>query len=118
MGIFVEREVSRSTTVNYNYPWLYYYPVVFVARTNRASCDVGQSPKTPPPKSVQPQNPVPPMSTAIQRPTDKPFLPAVIRAQSLPSQNRPTWSGGFQPLAGGVIEPAKRSPAVWVPPGS
>ena len=115
---FVEREVSRSTTVNYNYPWVYYYPVVFTARTNKASFDPVPTPKTPAPTLFQPQNSKPFLSTTIQRPTDKPFLPAVSRLPSSPSPNRQSWSGALPPQTGVGIDPGKRPFAGWAPPGS
>jgi len=112
----VEREVSRATTVNYNYPWIYYYPVGFVIATNKAvRRDPPKTPTTPPPTARQPQDSRPFLSTAVRPPTDNPFLPAMPQAQSVALQNRFSSSGGFQPQSGGMNESARKPPAVWTP---
>ena len=112
----VEREVSRATTVNYNYPWFYYYPVAVVVGTNKAAhCDGGRAPNTlsmaPPP----PQNSKPFLSATVQPPTAKPFLPTLN--QQVPSPNRVGWGGNFQRPTSGMVDPARKSPVVLVPSG-
>ncbi len=104
----VEREVARSTTVNYNYPWPGYYPVVFFAGTNKATHrNPRQIPGTPPPIQLQPQNSKPLANTTFPTSTWSPL-----------SQNRSTWSGASQPQASPLIDLGRKLPAVWVPPGS
>lgn len=114
----VEREVARATTVNYNYPWTYYYPVFVPVGTNRAGrCNPPQS--SPPPTSVspplQPQESKPFLSTTFQPPTDKPFLPVIHQATAVPIQNR--FGGGAVPSAGGGVM-GRKPAALPVPPGS
>ena len=115
----VEREVARSTTVNYNYPWPGYYPVFFAAGTNRATHrNPRQIPGTPPPIQLPPQNPKPLPNAVFRTLAHEAFLPAVNQTLSPPSQNRSTWSGAFQPQNSPLIDFGRKLPAVWVPPGS
>jgi len=67
----VDREVSRATTVNYNYAYPYYYPVFVGNGGNRPpNCQTNQIP-------AQPTLPAPPRSPpGIFNPVNsKPFLP-------------------------------------------
>jgi len=110
----VEREVSGYTTVNYNYPWVYYYPIAFFVGTNRTPhCAGGNMPQTVPSDPPRPQNSQPFFSTTIHPPTTKPFLPAI--RQPLPSPNRVGWAGGFQQPTSGPGDPTKKALSVWVP---
>jgi len=111
----IEREVAA--TVNYNYPWTYYYPVPVLIGGHRATnCNVRPMPGTLPPKSRQPQDPQLFLNTRFQPPTDKPFLPLLPQTQSVPPQNRLILSGALQPRTAGVTDPGNRPLAVWVPP--
>ena len=111
----VEREVAQSTTLNYNYPWVYYYPVLVPAHTNRPPhCDASQTPGSPPGKALQSRNSIPLVKTTYQAPTDQMFVP---RTNPRTPQYRSTGSGPAPHQASGPIDPGKNSLAVWVPPG-
>ncbi len=112
----IEREVA--TTVNYSYPWTYYYPVpVLIGGHHRATnCNVSPMPGTLPPKSRQPQDSQLFLNSRFQPPTDKPFLPALPLTQSVPPQNRLVLSGGVQPRTARLTDPGNKPLAVWVPP--
>jgi hypothetical protein len=116
----VEREVARATTVNYNYPWLYYYPVFVPVGTNRAGhCNPPQL--SPPPTSTpaprQPQDAKPFLSTTVQPPTDRPFLPVIHQAPAFQLQNRSGGGGAVpSPAGGGVMD--RKSAALAVQPRS
>ena len=115
----VEREVARSTTVNYNYPWPGYYPLVFAAGTNKpAHRNPRQLPGTPPAIRLQPQNSKPLPNATFQTLAHEAILPALNQTLSPPPQNRSTWSGAFQPQNSPSIDFGRKLPAVWVPPGS
>ena len=93
----VEREGSRETTINYNYPYpsAYWYPAVFFPGTNKlAKCNTNLPPRLAP-RAPQPGvlSPKPFLNTKLFLPNAKPFLPP---------------------------EPVKiqAGPRPWLPPGS
>lgn len=99
----VEREVSRATTVNYNYAYPYYYPVLIGKPGNHPpGCETNQPPV---PSKPQPQlppgifNPVnskPFVPGKPFLPKEKPFQPRVnqARTERVQVQGRVTYAGG------------------------
>lgn len=87
----VEREVSRATTVNYNYAYPYYYPVIVGNAGNRPpGCDTNQAPVQPkprpqlPPGIFNPANSKPFLPGKPFLPNEKPFQPGVNQVRTEP----------------------------------
>ncbi|HKS37215.1 MAG TPA: hypothetical protein VJW76_08510 [Verrucomicrobiae bacterium] len=126
----VEREVSRATTVNYNYAYPYYYPVFVSSGGHRPpNCDtnpVPAQPKLPTPSPRLPPGIFNPVNSKPFLP-GKPFLPR--EKPFLPSDNRVTESSrvqaGLGPSAGnlrpqmvGGVDSQRRTTQPWSRPGS
>src|SRR5437879_1378999 len=71
----VEREVARSTTVNYNYPWPGYYQVVFAAGTKKPPHHIPSNlPGRPPALRCHPPTPKRPQNATFRAQPPSTFL--------------------------------------------
>lgn len=122
----VEREVARSTTVNYNYPWLYYYPVLVPVGTNRhvrcdppASLPVTAPGQNPPPATRPTRESRSFQSTTVQALADRSFLPVVHQAPAQVPSIQAQGFGGRAAAPVGVVaaDPTRKSSGLGVPPG-
>ena len=112
----VERDVPPSTTVNYNYPWVYYYPVVLFAGTNKAAhCDSAQMPRPTPTTPSPPRNSTTFSTATVQRQPVQPILRTINPQTPLPG--RVVGGGGFPAPTGGLVDPARRSPGTGLATG-
>jgi len=81
----VEREVARTTTVNYNYNYTHpnyaWWPAVWIpsSRGGNTPRPPSQPPRFPPPVKRVPQDSGVFLSTKLYQPSAKPFLPSIPR---------------------------------------
>jgi hypothetical protein len=124
----VEREGSRATTVNYNYAYPYYYPVVVWNGDNRPpNCDTNQVPVQPTPPPRLPPGIFNPVNSKPFLP-GKPFLPREVPVRPSGNQVRtepvrvqaslgPN-AGNLRPQMAGTVDPQRKATQPMSRPGS
>ena len=124
----VEREVSRETTVNYNYAYPYYFPVfIWKGSTNPSpNCDTNWIPVQPKPPSqvstaiLNPPSSKPPLATRAFVPKERQFLPAANQVRTEPIRvqaNLAPGVGNPQPQSIVTADRQRRTTQPWSPSG-
>lgn len=124
----VEREVSRATTVNYNYAYPYYYPVAVWSGGNwPPNCNTNQAPAQPAPPPRQapgifnPVNSKPFLPGKPFLPRDKPFRPSnnQVRTESVGVQaSLSPNAGNLRPQVALAVGPQRNATRPMSRPGS